>query len=383
MNRIKRREFNQRVAALAGLGLAGSASAEGHGIPALGDPNRRDSITDVPGIRVGSFTYTRRPTGCTVFLFDPAVTAGVDYDGSAPGSHQGVLLQPVSPIDKIHGLLLTGGGVYGLRAVEGVMRFLIEHKVGFNWGIPGMPTPIVVGGVIADLSSLQPEPPRIWPDAEAAYKACQAASSEPVQEGNVGVGAGATVGKMLQGFHGMKGGLGSASLRLGDAVIGALAVINGVGDIYNWHTGTIVAGARKPGGKGFANIIETMKRLSRNGRKNLSWVHDFALGSTNLIVIATNVKFDKTALTKIAMMASTGAARAINPYHTTGDGDSTFALSTNQLESWKSVPVGGAIPSISLVGSLAADLASEAILRAADSATSVPGWPAARDYEAS
>jgi L-aminopeptidase/D-esterase-like protein len=144
-----------------------------------------------------------------------------------------------------------------------------------------------------------------------------------------------------------------------------------------------VAGARRRGGKGFANIIETMKRLSRNGRKRLSWSQDPALGSTNLVVVATNASSDKTALTKISIMASSGAVRAINPYHTSGDGDSSFAVSTNQLTGIHAIPMEGAISDISSVGSLAADVVSEALLRAAKPATSVPGWPAARGYKTS
>ena len=193
-------------------------------------PATRGSLTDVPGLKVGHFTDPRRPTGCTAILFDAAAAAGVDYNGSAPGESQVVMLQPVSPVERIHALFLTGGGVLALPAAAGVLRFLDERKIGFDWGTPDLKIPIVVSAVIDDLSVGNP---RIRPDGEAAYAACGAASTAPVPEGNVGAGAGATVGKMHRGrgLGGMKGGLGTASLTLGDVVIGALAVVNAAGDI--------------------------------------------------------------------------------------------------------------------------------------------------------
>jgi L-aminopeptidase/D-esterase-like protein len=334
------------------------------------NPATGGTITDVPGIRVGHFTDKRRPTGCTAILFDNEASVGADYDGSAPGSSLGVMLQPVSPVNTIHAMLLTGGGALGLPAVGGVTRYLQERKVGFDWGVPEYPIPIVVGAVIADN---EVGDPRVIPDADAAYQACQNASTRPVEEGNVGVGAGATIGKMLKEYKGMKGGLGSASLRLGEVVLGALVVINAVGDIVDWRTGKIVAGARRPDGKGFVNIVETLKKLPVNKLQSSRWLNDPALRSTTLVVVATNADFNKTAMTKIAMMASVGAGRTISPYHTTGDGDSTFGLSTNKVKS----ALG-----ISVIGALAAELVSEAVVRAAKAAKSVEGWVACSDYNA-
>jgi L-aminopeptidase/D-esterase-like protein len=322
------------------------------------------SLTDVRGIKVGHFTDSRRPTGCTAILFDAAVSAGVDYNSSAPGESQGVLLQPVSPVERIHALFLTGGGVLSLPASGGVLRFLEEHKVGFDWGTPGLRIPIVVGGVIDDLAVGDPH---IRPDMDAAYKACTAATAGPVAEGNVGVGAGATVGKMHRGrgLGGMKGGVGSASITLGDVVIAALAVVNAAGDVLDWRTGRIVAGARRADGS-FADSVDFMRGIVTGARGDAP-VNDPALGSTTLAVVATNVALEKTPLTKIAMMANCGAARAIRPYHTTGDGDSLFALSTNAL----------ARPNLQLttIGALAADVVADAIVRAVRAAHSVEGWP--------
>lgn len=326
------------------------------------------SLTDVAGIEVGHYTDTRRPTGCTAILFDPAASAGVDYNSSAPGESQGVLLQPVSPVERIHGLFLTGGGVLALPSSGGVLRFMEERNVGFDWGNPGLRIPIVVSAVIDDLSIGDP---RIRPDAEAAYKACVAASSNPVVEGNVGAGAGATVGKMHRGrgLGGMKGGLGTASIRLGDVVIAALAVVNAAGDVMDWRTGRIVAGARRADGS-FADSVDVMRGILAGTRGNAP-LDDPALGSTTLAVVATNVALQKTPLTKIAMMANCGAARAIRPYHTTGDGDQLFAISTGRLQR--------ADVQLTVLGALAADVVAEAIVRGVRAARGIEGWPAVRD----
>jgi L-aminopeptidase/D-esterase-like protein len=327
------------------------------------------SLTDVPGLRVGHWTDTRRPTGCTAILFDPDANAGVDYDGSAPGETGVALLQPVSPIESVHGVFLSGGGQFGLGAHSGVIRYLEDQKRGFDWG-GGVRVPIVPGAVIDDLALGDPT---IRPDPQAAYKACEAATAKPVAEGNVGAGAGATVGRMLRRHTagGMKGGLGTASLRMGDIVIGALAVVNAAGDVLDWRKGQIVAGARKPGGKGFADIVEVLKRTIAAPGGGNGVVDDPALRSTTLVVVATNLTLTKTELTKVAMMANCGAARAIRPYHTTGDGDQLFAVSTRML---KRDDVN-----VTMVGTLAAEVVADAIVRGVMTATSVEGWPAVRD----
>jgi L-aminopeptidase/D-esterase-like protein len=326
------------------------------------------SLTDVPGLRVGHFTDPRRPTGCTVILFDKPTTAGVDYDGSAPGESLGVMLQPVSPLDHIHGILLTGGGPMALGATAGVVRFLEERRVGYDWGVPNVRVPIVIGAVIDDLA-LGDGRIRVGPDE--AYRACEAASNAAVAEGSVGAGAGATVGKMLvgRGMRGMKGGIGCASTRLGDVIVAALVVVNAAGDILDWRQGTIVAGARTADGRGFAHTVDVLRSDLTKARAAAP-LADGPLRATTLTVVATNVSLTKTQLTKLAMMVNTGPARAINPYHTQGDGDQVLALST-----------GGPATSVSLtaLGAIGAEIVADAIVRAARMATSVSGWTAARD----
>ena len=222
-----------------------------------------------PGIRVGHFTDTRRPTGCTAILFDAAYAAGVDYNGSAPGESQVVMLQPVSPVERIHALYLTGGGIFAIPAYAGVLQFLEERKVGFDWGTPDLRIPIVVTAVIDDLAVGDP---RIRPDAEAAYKACAAATTGPVAEGNVGAGAGATVGKMHRGR-----GLERHERRPGHREPQAWRR-------RDWRArrrqrgwrhprledGTIVAGARRADGT-MADSVEVMRAALTEKRPGRRW----------------------------------------------------------------------------------------------------------------
>ena len=363
--RVSRRQFLNvgGMTILAATPIIAATADQPASVPSAG------SLTDIGGVRVGHFTDTRRPTGCTAILFDNPATAGVDYDGSAPGESLGVMLQPVSPLDHIHGVLLTGGGPMGLGATAGVVRFLEERRVGYDWGVPNVRVPIVVGAIIDDLA-IGDGRIRVGPDE--AHRACEAATNGAVTEGSVGAGAGATVGKMFvaRGMPGMKGGIGTASARLGDVVIASLVVVNSAGDILDWRHGTIVAGARTADGRGFAQSAEVLRHDLEVAPAANAPLADDPLRATTLAVVATNVALTKTQLTKLAMMANTGAARAINPYHTQSDGDQVLAVSTGAVSPPASLTVFGAI---------AAELLSDAIVRAVRMATGVPGWRAARD----
>jgi L-aminopeptidase/D-esterase-like protein len=332
-------------------------------------PPAAGSLTDVGGLRVGHFTDRRRPTGCTVILFDQPARAGADYNGSAPAESLGVTLQPTSPLDRIHAILLTGGGPMGLGATAGVVRFLEEQGVGYDWGVPNVRVPIVVGAAIDDLAIGDG---RIRVGADEAYRACQSATTTTVFEGSVGAGAGATVGKLFvgRGMAGMKGGVGCASARLGPKVIAALVVVNAAGDIIDWRRGTIVAGARTSDGRGFARTADVLRRDLESQTAANAPLAEAPLRATTLGVIATNVAFTKTELTKLAMMANTGAARAIHPYHTQSDGDQMLAVSTGLLP---------ANASLTAFGAIAGEVVADAVLRAVMTATSVAGWTAVRD----
>jgi len=344
---MKRREFSRALAALTtGAALSPSAPAA---------ESKDGGITDVQGVKVGHFTESRRPTGCTVLLFEKGATAGVDVRGSAPGTRETDLLNPTNTVQQVHGIALSGGSAFGLDVASGVMRYLEEHRIGFAMG--DIVVPIVPAAILYDLEIGDS---RIRPTAESGYKACQAATSARVAEGNVGAGAGATVGKMFGMKQAMKSGLGTASLRVGDTgiVVGAIVAVNAVGDVVDPKTGKIVAGARKPDGSGF---MDSMARIREGYR-----VRADAAKNTTLGVVATNVVLDKAQATKVAQMAHDGLARTINPVHTPNDGDTIFAVATGAI---------AARANHGAIGAIAAEVMAQAVLRAVMNARGIAGLP--------
>ena len=357
---MKRREMSK---GLLGMMLAAGASNE---VRASADSNSNEwlppgSITDVSGIKVGHFTLKTRPTGCTVILCEAGAVAGVDVRGSAPGTRETDLLNPINTVQQVQAVVLSGGSAYGLETATGVMRYLEAQGKGFRIG--GGVVPIVPAAILMDLGFGGDF--KIRPDAEAGYQACVAATNKPVAQGNTGAGAGATIGKMFGPKFAMKAGVGSASIKVGNTgvVVGAIVAVNAVGDIWNPKTGKIVAGARSEDGKGFRDAMgEVMKGnrvLVQRG------------ANTTIGVVATNVTLDKVQMAKIAQMAHDGYARAINPVHTTGDGDTIFALSTGTLD---------AKGNHGMIGALAAEAMAQAIVRAATQADTSGGMPGLRDW---
>ena len=315
------------------------------------------TLTAVSGLKVGHFTLTERPTGCTVVLAGDGVVAGVDVRGAAPGTRDTELLAPENVVDKVHAIVLSGGSAFGLDAASGVMRWLEEHKIGFAFG--GARVPIVPAAILFDLGVGDPS---IRPTADCGYRAASAATDLPVAEGSIGAGAGATVGKLRGMAHAMKGGVGSAAVELDSGlIVAALVVVNSVGDVVDPATGQIVAGARADDG-GFADA----RRLLRAGLRESGKPGE----QTTLAVVATNAALTKTQATKVAQMAHDGFARAIYPIHTQVDGDTVFALATG---------THSAPPNMLLVGSLAADVTAQAIVRAVKSARGLPNLPAASE----
>lgn len=313
-------------------------------------------ITDVAGLRVGHTTDLRALTGCTVVLSEAGAVGGVDVRGSAPGTRETDLLRPMNLVQRVHGVLLTGGSAFGLAAADGVMRYLEERGRGFETGVPGVPRiPIVPAAVIFDL---RVGDPRARPTAQTGYDACRAASTT-VEEGNVGAGTGATVGKFLGAASAMKGGVGSWSVTLpGGVVVGALAVVNAFGDVLDDRSGTILAGARDPGGAGLLNMSKLLQ--------SVEVPPGIGLGeNTTLVVVATNARLSKEEVNWLARVAHDGLARVISPVHTLYDGDTVFALSIGDLRSHL-LPLGAA----------AVDAVAEAVkrgVRLARSAGGVPG----------
>ena len=349
---MNRRGFAKALTA--GLGLA----AEWPRAAAAADASA-GGLTDVAGLKVGHFTDARRPTGCTVVLAEGGAACGVDVRGGAPGTRETDLLDPRNLVQQVHAIVLTGGSAFGLDTAGGVMRWLEERKIGFPAGPARVP--IVPAAVLFDLAVGDPS---IRPDAAAGYAAAKAASAGVIAEGDVGAGAGATVGKMLGFGRAMKAGLGTASVRLpGGAVVAALAAVNAAGDVVDPATGQLVAGARTAAGD---SLEGTMKALL-DGRGPAGMLKG---ESTTLVVVATDAALTKFEAAKVAQMAHDGLARALNPVHTPWDGDTVFALSTG------TVPVPGGVLT---VGALAAEVTARAILRGARLARGLPGLPAAAD----
>lgn len=318
-----------------------------------------DAITDVAGLAVGHFTHPQRATGCTVVLCPQGATAGVDVRGGAPGTRETDLLRPENLVDKVHAVLLTGGSAFGLDAAGGVMRWLEEQGHGFAVG--AVRVPIVPAAVLFDLWHGDP---RIRPDAVAGHAACAAASTAPPAQGSVGAGAGATVGKLFGIERAMKGGIGTASLRVDGITVGAIVAVNATGDVCDPQDGELIAGARKSAAShALVRSAEALLRGEVPARLQ-------AGTATTIGVVATDAALDKAQCNKLASMAHDGLARTIVPAHTPYDGDTLFALATGGMGR-------GASPV--LLGALAAEVTARAVLSAVRHAHSVAGMPAARD----
>ena len=319
------------------------------------------SLTDIAGLRVGHHTEAARPTGCTVVLCPDGATCGVDVRGAAPGTRETDLLRPDNLVEHVHALLLTGGSAFGLDAASGVVRWLEERGHGLGVG-PAL-VPIVPAAVLFDLWIGDH---RIRPDAAAGYAACEAASHEPPAQGSVGAGAGASVGKLFGIDRAMKGGIGSASVKVGAITVAALIAVNAIGDVVDPASGRLVAGARSADGKTLADAVATLLAGGLPERA-------LAGMATTIGVIATDAQLTKAQANKLATMAHDGLARTIRPVHTMTDGDTLFALATGG---------SGRPGDITVLGTMAAEATARAVLNAVRSATGLPGLPAARDLPA-
>jgi L-aminopeptidase/D-esterase-like protein len=316
-------------------------------------------ITQVPGIRVGHFTLPAGLTGCTVVLADgDGAVGGVAQRGGAPGTRETDLLDPLNLVERVNAVVLSGGSAFGLDAAQGVMKFLEEKNIGFktNGGV----VPIVPAAILFDLGFAGN---KARPTADCGYKAAAAATNQPTAEGNVGAGAGATVGKIGGGRMPMKAGIGSAAIVLPNGlVVGAIVAVNAVGDVIDPATGAVVAGARDSSGK-----LADARRVLRAGSQTTT---PRPGENTTIAIVATNARLSKAQASRMALMADDGLARALFPSHTLGDGDTVFALATG---GWNGTA------DISNVGALAADVMAEAIVRAAVMARSAGGLPSAAD----
>lgn len=308
-----------------------------------------NTLTAVPGVRVGHATDVQGITGCTVVLCPPNTIGGVDQRGGAPGTRETDLLRPMHLVQSPTAILLSGGSAFGLAAADGVMRWCESHGLGYPTPI-GIKVPIVPAAILFDLALGDPT---ARPDAATGYAACEAANDAPVEQGNVGAGTGCSIGKLKGNDFATKAGVGSAAITLANGiVVAALIAVNAVGDVINGD-GSILGGLREaPNSTTFTGVLNAM----------LEAMQPESGGNTVIGVVATNARLTNEQANKVAQMAHDGIARAVHPSHTLYDGDTLFALATGEKEA-----------DVNLIGALAADVTAEAIRNGVLAATSLGG----------
>ena len=309
----------------------------------------KNTICDVPGIKVGHATNLEAGTGCTVIACEKGAVTAADCRGGAPGTRELACLEPENLVTHAHAVYLGGGSAFGLDGASGVMQYLEEHDTGFDTGFAKVP--IVPGAILFDLAIGSSS---IRPDKTMGYQACVNMSEDNTERGTVGAGTGAALG--LAGGHNriMKGGLGTASIRAGDLIVGVIIAVNSLGDIVDPSTGEILAGSIDDDGE-----FISVNRLMRG-----SW-NEYAeafMKNTTIGVIATNADLTKSQAKRVAMVGHDGMARAINPSHTTTDGDTLFCMATGEIKA-----------TLDSICVLAADAVTAAILDSLKSATSLHG----------
>ena len=359
--------------ALAALAWAGPAASQ--------QPDTPGGLGAIDGIAVGHHTLEGGRTGCTVVLTTKGATAGVDVRGGAPGTRETALLDPANSVRRVHAVVFSGGSAFGLDAASGVVRWLEEHEIGYEVG--SHLVPIVTGAILFDLSVAGPGN-RPGPDCGYAAAERAARSAGPPgptdifvkMEGNVGAGAGASIGKLLGLDAAMKGGVGTkVFVREDGLAVGALVAVNAVGDVVDPATGQVVAGARRGDG-----LADARKLLHSGWLRGTSPVERPG-ENTTLAVVGTNASLTQAQATRVARMAHDGIARAIYPAHTPADGDIVFVLATglHTAGGGDSAPAATSGQDIGLIGALAADAVAAAILRAVCAAEPLAGLPSATE----
>ena len=318
------------------------------------------SVRDLQPVRIGQVENAAAGTGCTVFLCEEGMRAGLDVRGGGPASRESFLLDPLMAATIIHGIVLAGGSAFGLSAASGVLECLEDRGIGYDVGVTKVP--LVAQSGLFDLTVGDPF---VRPDPAMGYAAAKQALEAPnYRDGNYGAGCGCTVGKIAGMETCMKTGIGSYAVQIDELKLGAVVALNALGDIFDWKTGRQIAGLLSDDKKTFRSspaVIEESIRVVKNR---------FA-GNTTLAVIITNARFEKAALCKIAGMGHDGYARSIRPVHTSLDGDSIYAVSAGDVEADQEV-----------VGTLAAEVISSAIIRAVENAGSAYGFPCAKEIGA-
>ena len=266
-----------------------------------------DTITAIPGVRVGHWTDRDAETGCTVVVFPEPNVATAEVRGAAPGTREYALLQPEMRVEQVQAILLTGGSAFGLAAADGVVRELEADGRGHDTLVGKVP--IVPAAVLFDLF---PGDPSVRPGPEEGAAAYRSASADPVEQGRVGAGTGATVAKWRGFEHIRPGGLGSATRPAGDATVGAIVAVNAIGDVFTVEGEPLTGGAHEPGPPAMIPQAFT--------------------NNTTLVVVATDAAFDRIELRRLVFRAHDAIAACIRPAHTRWDGDIVFAVSCGEVE---------------------------------------------------
>lgn len=321
-----------------------------------------NTLTDVPGILVGHQTDLEAATGCTVVICPDGTVGGVDQRGGAPGTRETDLLRPMHLVETVNAVVLSGGSAYGLAVADGVMHYLEEHQIGYKAGGGKFIVPIVPAAILMDLGIGKSD---VRPDNAMGYAACASATANPVQQGTVGAGTGCQIGAMMGNAFATKGGIGSASVDLGDGlIVAALIAVNSVGDVVD-ESGQIIAGLRQqPNGNDFTGMLSMMRVMARI----MEAPTGASTENTVIGVVATNARLTKEQVNKVAQMSQDGIAQAIRPAHTMFDGDTIFALATGQIPA-----------NVNAVGAYSAEMVAQAIRSAVRSATSLAGVRAYND----
>ena len=323
------------------------------------------TITAVAGLEAGHHTDRVHGTGCTVFIFRNGAVGGVDVRGGSPGTRETDLLRPVHRVDRVHGLLLTGGSAFGLDAAGGVVDYLSGQGIGFAVG--SAVVPIVPAAVLFDLGLLASD---VRPGFADGREACLAASSEPMEVGSVGAGTGATVAKVRGIGAAVKSGIGSASIQLPDgATVAAAVAVNAYGGVYDYQSGLLIAGPRRSDGLGFEDPVELLLG-GELGQDDFDQVNG-PLANTTIGVVATDAALDKEGANYLASVSHDGLALTIRPCHTVRDGDTMFALATGVNLGNDAGPVD-----LTLLGAAAVEVTARAVLNAVLVATGLGGVPA-------
>lgn len=314
-----------------------------------------NNILDVNGIKVGQVEDKDGLTGCTVVICEKGVVCGVDVRGSAPGTRETDLLDPINMVEKVHAVVLSGGSAFGLESTCGVSKYLEEKNIGFDVGVAKVP--IVTGAVLFDLAVGDP---KCRPNIDMGYRACEVASDTTLNLGNFGAGCGATVGKVKGIEYCTKGGIGSYSMKLDNGlVIAALVAVNAFGDVY--ENGQVIAGVLNDNKDSFLNTYELMKQGVNKG--------GFNIDNTTIGIVATNAKLTKAQCKKVSQMSHNGYAKAIFPIHTPHDGDTIFTIATGEIET-----------DITLLGSIATEVVEKSIISAIKNAKMINNIPSYSEF---